>query len=37
VIPEPDAYLEKPPEAQEVLAVVQKLIRGAPEAEAAKL
>jgi len=37
VIPEPDAYLEKPPEAQEVLAVVQKLIRGAPETEAAKL
>lgn len=36
VIPEPDAYLEKPPEAQEVLGVVQKLIRRAPEAEAAK-
>lgn len=29
-IPEPEAYLEKPPEADEVLAVVRRLIGGGP-------
>jgi two-component system phosphate regulon response regulator PhoB len=36
VIPEPDAYLEKPPEAQEVLTLVADLTRGRPESKAAQ-